>query len=192
LLSSTIIEEISRHCKSGSLLAFAYFYFDFNDTDTRLNGILRSLITQLSLQFGSTPGALEKLFSENTEGHQPATPEKLVSTLKSIVGSFQTVYIIFDALDEYPKRVELLTLLRDFHNWGLGTLHILATSRNERDIAETLDSLVSHRIPMEGFVDGDIRVYVSHTLDHDLKFQMCSAEEKKMIETTLISGAHGM
>jgi hypothetical protein len=44
----------------------------------------------------------------------------------------------------------------------------------------------------ETLVNGDIRVHVSQTLAHDIKLKMCSAEEKGMIESALIEGAHGM
>ena len=44
----------------------------------------------------------------------------------------------------------------------------------------------------QSLVDGDIRVFVSSSLDRDIKFKMWSAEEKKTIESTLVEGAHGM
>lgn len=116
-----------------------------------------------------------------------------MATLKSIAGSFHHTYIIFDALDEFADRAGFLGLLKEFHDWGLDSLHLLSSSRGEREIEETLNFLVSHHVPLdESPIDGDIRVYVSSTLYHDSKFKVCSAEEKKEIETTLIEGAHGM
>lgn len=193
LLSSTIIEEISRHSQSASSLAIAYFYFDFHDTDTRLHAVLRSLVEQISLQCPNTPDALMQLFSDNAEGCRSPTAEELTSTVKSIIGTFGSVYVIFDALDECPQREELLALLETMHDWGLSTLHLLATSRPEQDIEQNLGRIISHEIVMyESLVDGDIRIHVSKTLDDDNKFQMYSKEEKHMIESALIKGAHGM
>lgn len=85
-----------------------------------------------------------------------------------------------------------LKVLKEIHGWKLEKLHLLASSWKVRDIEETLSGLVSHQAPMdEDFVDGYIRVHVSRTLDHDIKFRMCSAE-KEMVKTTLMEGAHGM
>ncbi|KAF8527122.1 hypothetical protein JB92DRAFT_2699344, partial [Gautieria morchelliformis] len=116
-----------------------------------------------------------------------------MAVLKAVIGSFRDVYIVFDALDECPQRADLLTLLREINDWGLGTLHLLVTSRRERDLEEALDSFVSHHVPLEQrVVDDDIRVHVSKTLDRDIKFSRYSTEDKKMIESTLTEGAHGM
>ncbi|KAF8484357.1 hypothetical protein JB92DRAFT_1574797 [Gautieria morchelliformis] len=195
ILCSTIIEQLSLHCRSDPSLAMAFFYFDFNNKDTLPNAVLRSLIKQLSVQCANTPHALESLFSTNEQGgaHRDPGQEDLMSTLKTIISSFQAVYIVFDALDECPERSRFLMVIRDIHGWDVGQLHLLATSRKERAIEEGLSGLISQEVLMdENLVDGDIRVHVSRTLEDDIKFRMCSAGEKEMVMTTLIDGAHGM
>lgn len=57
------------------------------------------------------------------------------------MGKFFNVYIVFDALDEHLERDKLLTLLGLIHNWGIDTLHLLATSRQERGIEDVLKRL---------------------------------------------------
>ena len=173
----------------------AFFYFDFNNKDTLPNAVLRSLIEQFSLQCASIPYALQSLFSRNEQGggHRDPSQEDLISTLKAIVRGFQTVYIVFDALDECPERSRFLTVLREIHSWEFGPLHLLATSRKERDIEGMLGSLISHEMPMdESLVDGDIQVHVTRTLEDDMKFSMWSPEEKEMVKTALMEGACGM
>ncbi|KAF8515201.1 hypothetical protein JB92DRAFT_2915804 [Gautieria morchelliformis] len=195
ILCSTIVEELSNHCHSDPSLAMAFFYFDFNHKDTPPDAVLRSLIEQLSMQCVSTPQALESLFSKNEQGHTHRAPgqEDLMSTLNSIIGSYQAVYIVFDALDECPERSRFLKVLREGHDWKLDALHLLATSRKEGDIQKALSGLVSHEVPMdEGLVDGDIQVYVSRRLVEDVEFSMYSADEKEMVKTALTQGAHGM
>ena len=116
-----------------------------------------------------------------------------MNTLKSMIGTFSNVYIRFDALDEYSDRDELLRVLELIHGWEIGTLHLLATSRNEPDIEVGLDSLVSHPVPMdEILVADDIQMHVVRTLGEDAKLQRYSEEEKALVETTLTEGAHGM
>ncbi|KAF8483149.1 hypothetical protein JB92DRAFT_2676131, partial [Gautieria morchelliformis] len=189
--ASTIIEELLRHCRSDASLAVAFFYLDFNNKDTPTDAVLRSLIEQLSVQCATIPNALETLVSKHAGAGRSAAQEELMATLKSIIGSFRAVYIVFDALDEFPERSRFLKLIREIHQWEFDKLHLLATSRKERDIEETLNALTSHEVPMdESLVDGDIRVHVSRTLEDD--FSTCSAEEKEMMKITLIRGARGM
>jgi hypothetical protein len=173
----------------------AFFYFDFNNKDTLSTAVLRSLIEQISLQCASIPYALQSLFSRNEQGsgHRDPSQEDLISTLKEIVRGFQTVYIVFDALDECPERSMFLTVLRDIHSWEFGPLHLLATSRKERDIEDVLDGLISHEMRMdESLVDSDILVHVTRTLENDVKLRRCSTKEKEMVKTALMKGACGM
>ena len=103
------------------------------------------------------------------------------------------MHIVLDAIDECPERDRLLTLLDLIHGWGIDSLHLLVTSRKERDIEDKLNPLASHHVPMDGgLVKGDIRLHVIKMLDHDIKFQMCSRTEKNNIENVSIEGAHGM
>ena len=191
-VSSTIIEKITLHCKQSPSLAAAYFYFEFHDKNIHPDAIFRSLIKQLSLQCPSTPNVLEKLFSENPTEFRTPTSEDWISTLKSIIESFENVYLVFDALDECQNRREFLTLLKNIHGWDIGAIHLLATSRHEHDIAKVLTRLVSYNVPMdEKFVNSDM-FHVSKTLNDDPAFGMYTVEERKMVEIALTEGAHGM
>jgi hypothetical protein len=155
--------------------------------------VLRALIEQLSSKCMSIPDGLEELFSVYADSRRSPSPDELKSTLKSIIGGFENVYIVFDALDECANRPEFLKLLEEIHGWNLDSLHLLATSRREQDIEEALSDLVSHQVFMDkDLVAGDIEVYVSRTLDNDPKFCRCSAEMKENIKATLMEGAHGM
>jgi hypothetical protein len=186
--SSTVIDELINRS-----LVIAYFYFDYHNKDIQPHDVLSALIEQLSSKCTSIPDGLEKLFSVYADSRRSPSPDELKSTLKSIIGSFENVYIVFDALDECANQPEFLKLLEEIHSWNLVPLHLLATSRREQDIEERLSGLVSHQVFMdEVLVGGDIQVHVSRTLDKDTKFCRCSAEMKENIKATLMEGAHGM
>ncbi|KAF8486642.1 hypothetical protein JB92DRAFT_2799171, partial [Gautieria morchelliformis] len=195
ILCSTIIEQLSHHCSSDPSLGVAYFYFDFRNECTQPDAVLRSLIKQLSVRCASAFHVLESLFSQSEQGgaHPAPDQEDLMSTLKTIIRSFQGVCIIFDALDECLERSRFLKVLREVHDWKMDTLHLLVTSRKEGDIQKALSGLVSHEVPMdESLVDRDIQGYVSRRLVEDVEFSMYSADEKGMVKTTLMEGAQGM
>ncbi|KAF8493573.1 hypothetical protein JB92DRAFT_1172769 [Gautieria morchelliformis] len=58
----------------------------------------------LSSKCTSIPDGLEKLFSAYADSRRSPAPDELKTILKSIIGSFENVYIVFDALDECPSR----------------------------------------------------------------------------------------
>ena len=108
---------MTRHCASGPSLAIAFFYFDFYDKDTLLPEVLRSPVEQLSLRCTTAYDVLTSLFSQYGEGQRYPSLEDLMTTLKSMIGAFANVYIVFDALDEYSERDELLRVLELMHGW---------------------------------------------------------------------------
>ena len=103
------------------------------------------------------------------------------------------LYIIVDALDECSERETLLSLIEEIVDWKLNTLHILATSRKERDIDDCLSSLVSNEINIQStLVDADIRIHVHDKLRNDRKLKKWQASAQAEIEAALVGGAHGM
>jgi len=107
------------------------------------------------------------------------------------------VYIILDALDESAKRAELMEMLEEMAGWQLQNLHLLVTSRSERDIESCLEGFVDeqNRICLQStLVDQDIQRYVRQRLSNDKRLRKWEkdATTTRQIETILMSGAKGM
>ncbi|KAH6662712.1 ankyrin repeat-containing domain protein [Halenospora varia] len=110
-----------------------------------------------------------------------------------MLGEFEETFIILDALDECKEREELLLLLESLNSWGIEKLHVLATSRRERDIEETLESLVTSKICLQSaLVNVDIGTYLFEQLQDDPKLKKWSANVRVEIKRTLMDGAQGM
>ena len=171
-----------------------YYYFDFSDTlKQSSDSLIRSLITQLSSQSTICPEALKSIYSQNLNGQRQPTTEDLVVGLKHIVGSFQHVYVIIDALDECRDREQLLPLIEAIIGWKLGNLHMLATSRQERDIEECVGPLASAQINLHSVqVNTDIHTHLRERLQSDPKLKKWPAKIHGQIEAALMDGAHGM
>jgi osmotically-inducible protein OsmY len=91
------------------------------------------------------------------------------------------------------EREELLELIETILAWKIENLHILATSRNEKDINDFLESLVTGQISIEGAsVDADIRTHIREQLKKDSKLRKWPANIQTEIEETLMKGAAGM
>lgn len=175
-------------------MIIAYFYFDFNDTEKqRHDKFTRSIIEQLAWQSVEALACLQSLLSRCRDGNQQPTQDALESTLQQILGGFQETFIILDALDECSEREELLLLLENLKSWGTEKLHILATSRRERDIEEALESLVTGEICLQSaLVNVDIHTHISERLQNDSKLKRWPANVQGEIEQTLMHGAQGM
>ena len=192
--SSTAVEDVKSQYKSNPAVAIAYFYFDFNDTEKQKHDkCTRSLVEQLAWKSVKALACLESLFSRNQDGKQQPEQDALELTLQQMLGKFEETFIILDALDECKEREKLLLLLEKLNSWGTEKLHVLVTSRRERDIEETLESLVTSEICLQSaVVDVDIHTHISERLQNDSKLRKWPANVQGEIERTLMDGAQGM
>ncbi|KAL5376601.1 hypothetical protein DPSP01_010394 [Paraphaeosphaeria sporulosa] len=198
ILSSTIIEDLLQHCGDDTSMVTAYFYFDFNDARKRDPQIaIRSLFSQLLQRSVTLPESIDKLFAscENT-GRLPPL-HAFLGVLRPTLQEFTQVYIVLDALDECSYRSELMDMLEIIAEWRLDNLHLLMTSRKERDIESSLQNLVIEEniISLQrDVVDKDIQRYIQQRLsdDKDLVKWNKDAVIRQEIEAALMSGARGM
>ncbi|KAH9203372.1 ankyrin repeat-containing domain protein [Leptodontidium sp. 2 PMI_412] len=175
VLCSTALEAVKSQHKSNPTVAIAYFYFDFNDTEKqRHDKFTHSLIEQLAWQSAKALACLESLFSHCQDGKQQPTQDALEVALQQIKGRTPTS-------------------VKEPYFLGAGNLHVLATSRRERDIEETLESLTTSEICLQSaLVDNDIRTHLSERLQNDSRLKRWPANVRGEIKDTLMEGARGM
>lgn len=192
--SSNIVEHIKRDCHCDPTLRLAYFYFDFKDEKTtHYKKLICSLILQLSARQSDNSKALDQLYARNNDGDQQPNVNQLVTTLHDILEESPETYIILDALDECVDRQELLKLVQEFLDWKIGSLHVLVTSRKERDIETALDPLCTGQISVHDAQDNrDIQLYIDDRLKSDPKLKMWPVKIREEINEKLKSDAHGM
>ena len=159
--------------------------------------MIRSLIVQLSQQCVKIPATLETLHSSCDNGQRQPSLYALFDVLQDMIHQFPQAYIVLDALDECIDRAELMSTLEGIAGWRLDKLHLLVTSRRERDIESSLECLVEDRniICLQSkLVDEDIRRYVHQRLstDKELKKWQKDPDIVCEIETALMNGAQGM
>jgi hypothetical protein len=110
---------------------------------------------------------------------------------------FPQSYIILDALDECTDRTSLIEILETLLGWRLDKLHLLVTSRKERDIESSLEEILEQRniiCLQSDLVDDDIKKYVHQRLSDDKRLRKWQKDPNLAheIESTLMKGAHGM
>ena len=176
----------------------AFFYFKFNDPLKQVPELMiKSLICQLWQRCSKLPGTIESMFCSHGRGQRQPTLDAILETLRELIRELPISYVVLDALDECNDRTELLEILETIVRWGLTKLHIIVTSRRERDIESILETLVAEpsQICLQSkIIDNDIRTYVRHRLsvDNSLKRWQKYGEVQKEIEAALMGKAHGM
>jgi hypothetical protein len=198
ILSSTIIEHLLQHCYDNTRMVAAYFYFDFNDTrkqDPEL--MLRSLLCQFLQRSVTMPKGVNALFSSCENGKRQPSQHALLEVTRQTMQNFAQVYVVLDALDECTQRLELMDMLETVAGWQLDNLHLLMTSRKERDIEKSLEGYVKDENAVSlqrDVVDQDIQRYVQQRLYNDkgLAKWNKNAAIRHEIEAALMGGARGM
>ena len=128
-----------------------------------------------------------------------------MNMLNSVLDGFENVYILLDALDECPKRGtnqnlerdELLERIHEICSWNNPCLHILTTSRKEKDIEESLTDLSNNIsnfqvVDVHGrHVEHDIRTYIESKLAAH-HFKTWQPALKVEVQEKLATQADGM
>ena len=198
ILSSTVLENIFQYCDQHPGYAAAYFYFDFNDVQKQdPERMVRSLVVQLSTQADDIPSSLDRLYSSHDDGKRPPALEELLKVLCAVIQQYGQVYIVLDALDECNQRPELVEMLETVADWKIPNLHLVMTSRREKDIESCLEAFVNPKnivCLQRDVVDKDIQQYVRQRLSDDknlAKWRNDTALQQE-IENTLVGGSKGM
>jgi hypothetical protein len=198
ILSSTIVEYLLQHCNDDIGTVTAYFYFDFNDAQKQDPGLmLRSLLCQLLQRSSTIAKGVDALFSSCDNGQRQPSLHALLQVTRQVMHQFTHVYIVLDALDECTQRSELMGVLATVAEWQLNNMHLLMTSRKERDIESSLKSFVKEENTIclqRDVVDKDIQRYVQQRLSNDKTLTKWNkdAAVRQEIEAALMHGARGM
>lgn len=198
ILSSTIIEHLLQHCENDVRKVTVYFYFDFNDSQKQNPELmLRSLLRQLLQCLAVTHKDVDALFLSCKNGKKQPSLHELLDVMPKVMRQFAHVYIVLDALDECTQRSELMSMLESVIRWKLDMVHLLLTSRKERDIEMSLESHIKKDDVVSlqrDIVNEDISRYVQNRLHEDKALAKWNknAGIRQEIETALMSRAGGM
>ena len=155
--------------------------------------LIRSLIVQLLGQDPHLPESLQLAYSRSQNGKNKLSIKELTALLRQMMKAFNSTYIVLDALDECTDRKDLLEFIEVLRDWNIDNLHILATSRKEKDIARSLEPLVTCQLCIQSaLVNADIRIHVLDRLSTDPNLKKWPVDIQEEIEHALTKGANGM
>ena len=189
---------------AAGLATVGYYYFDFRDLKKQdCEGLLSSLIFQLSAESDSCYNILSRLYSSNSRGIRKPSMGALKKCLKDMLSlpGQGPIYIVVDALDECPNfpgrpsaREKVLDLIEDLVHLELPNVHLCVASRPEMDIRMVLDPLTTLKISLHDEIGQkeDIMNYIESVVRSDRSMRRWKEEDKQLVIHTLSSKADGM
>jgi hypothetical protein len=130
--------------------------------------MLRSMMRQL-IRY-PLPEKIQKLWEDHHPSHTVPSHNELLDVLKDLIAVYENVFLVLDALDEYPEhkspgRSTLLETLEKLLTQRC--LHLIATSRREPDIRKSLQRIAKSSINVDQALESDVEKLVNHALNHE-------------------------
>ncbi|KAF8241497.1 hypothetical protein K440DRAFT_503370, partial [Wilcoxina mikolae CBS 423.85] len=105
VLVSIVLEEISSKYALDSRIGLAFIYFNYRKQDVQTPGkVLATIIKQLARQKRTIPDHLKQLHRKYYRNADFPSDEKLEAQLLELMDTFEQVYLVMDALDEFDDR----------------------------------------------------------------------------------------
>ena len=204
-ISSTIIQDIDCMC-AAKLALLAYYYFDSRESKKQdLDGLLSSLLYQLSSESDSYRDILVNLYSDCASGTRKPSCSAASGCLTDMLKlpGQSRIYIIVDALDECPAsdvsgrlsaREEVLELIKEVVSLKLQNLHLCVASRPEIDVKMVLEPLKPLEISLDDEVGqkNDVSKYIESAVHSYPEMTGRNNEEIKQIIDTLTKDPNGL
>ena len=103
---------------------------------------------------------MQMLYEKHDKLHFP-TEDELLDLLMKLIQSFKQAYIVIDALDEcdHDDYNQLFHVIKTIHSGQLSHLHLLVSSRREKDIVICMKECTALEICVTNGTDS----YIMHT-----------------------------
>jgi hypothetical protein len=196
--------------KDDPFVAVVYFYITASEKATcDVASLTRSLVTQLFGQRPDTPPVLLSL-KESQHTHGIPLQSSLEEALSLGARDFAHTYLVIDGLDECSnyspsgkksnERTAVLKLLETIEGWNCPNLHLLVTSRYERDIHVGLQTVLRNPQARASDLDNkqfatsisaDIGLYIDKELEEGV-LKSLPKEYKTKIKTVLMRKSDGL
>lgn len=192
-----VIEDITERFPVSQHTGVAFAYCTYRDAETASDPkqFLSSFILQLSRQRDDIFPAVVSHVRANERDARTPSFSTLQKVLMEICCELQTLFIVFDALDECTERKELMLLLRallsNTNVVGRCNAKIFITSRKEMDIEQAFAGLDSLWVEASK-VQEDIKAYLTSELNTRDELVCLDPELREQVSDSLASRSDGM
>lgn len=171
VLASAVIQDLDHRFStdSASEVGIAYIYCGYYDREEQLDtNLLLVLLDQLvPIRPRGEPRARLPCYAREDDDSstdsscaQPS-PARIAELLKVVVAAYDRVFFIIDALDECAPETRARILDEIFRLQTQGTVHLLATSNIDAEVAQMFANTASLAIRAD---EDDIRSYLERCM----------------------------
>ena len=162
-----------------------------------------SIVSQLYSQSAHRCQILEDLFDASNNGQRQPSVDELLKVLRGLIDNLNETFIVIDALDECDEaarrksRQDTLRYLTKVLEWKLETLHVMITSRPEKDIEDNIQPFLDYdqKICIQSaLVEEDIRLHIRDKIQNGKGFARWKKKPnvREEIELDLMAKVDGM
>jgi hypothetical protein len=151
-----VIENLRERLKNDIGVGIACIYCNYKEKDAQtLTNLVAGLWAQLARNSGSLSTEARDLYSTHVRQNSPPTLDEVSKMLQSEIARYSKIFVVIDALDEYPEgdRSTLLNKLRELRP----RINLMVTSRYLDAIANDFEG--SPQLEISANVE-DVRAYI--------------------------------
>ncbi|KAJ7202001.1 hypothetical protein B0H12DRAFT_1063368 [Mycena haematopus] len=180
VLASIVVNHLSNECENNKYLGLACIYLNHKEVnDQTASKLLAALWRQLV--YGRDVGSIAKnLYAKHQEKGTAPSLEEIINMLSSILPEFSKVYLVVDAIDEYPEAQRLILLKYLEGQMGLHlNVNLMITSRPH---VSTSPSLLNVETLEIGAMPEDIQKFVDAQINSSPRLSKHVQRQPKLQE----------
>jgi len=169
LLCASAIKEI--FVRKDKKVAVLYFFCDHRDpSKVSHDNFVMTLARQLFEHSPELMDRARRIYDEKADdGDRPFKRADYAPLIESIMGQFESVYILCDALDEAAEGDEIANTLERLLSYGIRFNHsikVLLTSRFDVQLERRHDLITANRVALAENMKPDIEQYINKEVEN--------------------------
>ncbi|KAM0424178.1 hypothetical protein ACHAPT_010547 [Fusarium lateritium] len=192
ILSSIVVEELTKQFEDDSTVCVAYVYFNYQQQDNQtIERVFANLLRQLVAGRSDIPAAVGDLYMKHLKRASKPTFEEIRKLLRSFSSLYSRVFVIVDALDECPSRDgRRNTLLAEIMKLQTALLaNVMCTSRPIPEIEAWFPHAVSIKVRAS---EHDVRKYLDGQLGCLPGFVARNPKLQRQVKNQIVKVVNGM
>ncbi|KAF5654587.1 ankyrin repeat [Fusarium sp. NRRL 25303] len=185
ILTAITVDYLKTRFKDDHGTGVAYVYCSYQTTKKqKVQDLFTSLLKQLAQSQDPFPAALKSLYVEKCNGKERPSPHDITKALHDVINSFDQVFIMVDAIDEFEATESLFSELSSLREHTMA--NILITSRppaqSLKNMLNKLDGCFGKDIQAD---DHDVKLYIDQRMTEMLVLNESNTEIPRWIKEDL-------
>ncbi|KAH3996839.1 hypothetical protein HBI38_155770 [Parastagonospora nodorum] len=188
IVASSVVADLWDRVKQDETVAVAFFFCEFGKQDEQtVDAMMLSILKQLVERRVSPSSSTQLLYDQSGEGIKRPLHDDIMIALQSETGSYESVYIVVDALDECRFAREVLSGLFSLQKqFGI---NFLATSRPVPEIQNLFQGTTQVAIHAS---NEDVKLYLEAQIQKTPYFARLSHTLQEEVKIGIIQSVQGM